>query len=352
MEGRRGRLVLAGALVAVLLVGSAAAEEPPGKDAVGFGELKEDWRGEVVHLSWRPRAFHYKRFLSDEECDHLIAIAKPRLERADVVNDETGELEPSDTRTSTGTFLDEAQDEVVAAVEKRVATVTMTPLANQECIQVLRYANGQKYEAHTDYFHDALNAAPEVGGQRLVTVLMYLSTPEEGGETVFPDSGTQTPREGLSGCVKGGLAHRPMKGDMLLFYSLHPDGSPDPTSMHESCPTLKGEKWSATIWVHTGTYHDRDDEGHPIPRTGEGEDEQPACRDSNEMCAEWAFFGECAKNPGYMLDGCKQACGICQPAGGDAPPEAKPPPPLEVLRAARARGGSEDAAGGGAEGKQ
>jgi len=40
-----------------------------------------------------------------------------------------------------------------------------------------------------DYFHDALNQRVEMGGQRILTMLMYLSTPDEGGETVFPDAG-------------------------------------------------------------------------------------------------------------------------------------------------------------------
>jgi hypothetical protein len=31
-----------------------------------------------------------------------------------------------------------------------------------------------------DYFHDTYNKRPENGGQRVVTVLMYLATPEEG----------------------------------------------------------------------------------------------------------------------------------------------------------------------------
>lgn len=46
------------------------------RGTVGFGDAAEEWRGEVVHLSWRPRAFLYKRFLSDAECDHLIALVR------------------------------------------------------------------------------------------------------------------------------------------------------------------------------------------------------------------------------------------------------------------------------------
>lgn len=37
---------------------------------------QEEWRGEVVRLSWRPRAFLFKRFLSDEECDHLTRMVR------------------------------------------------------------------------------------------------------------------------------------------------------------------------------------------------------------------------------------------------------------------------------------
>ena len=37
---------------------------------------QEEWRGEVVHLSWSPRAFLLKGFLSDEECDHLIKLVR------------------------------------------------------------------------------------------------------------------------------------------------------------------------------------------------------------------------------------------------------------------------------------
>jgi prolyl 4-hydroxylase len=119
----------------------------------------------VVHLSWAPRAFLFKKFLSDAECEHIASLARPKLQASDVVNSKTGEYEASGSRTSSGAFLEPGHDEVVARVEERVARATMTPRENQENMQVLRYVRGQAYEPHFDYFHDALNRAPEVGGQ-------------------------------------------------------------------------------------------------------------------------------------------------------------------------------------------
>lgn len=81
------------------------------------------------------------------------------------------------------------------------------------CLQVLQYLDGQKYSSHFDYFHDTVSQALAFedrcvslshgclyseyravqintanGGQRVGTVLMYLTDVEEGGETVFPSS--------------------------------------------------------------------------------------------------------------------------------------------------------------------
>ena len=45
---------------------------------------------------------------------------------------------------------------------------------------MLRYEVGQKYEAHMDAFSDAFNQDDKKGGQRVATVLMYLSTSRAG----------------------------------------------------------------------------------------------------------------------------------------------------------------------------
>ena len=40
------------------------------------------------------------------------------------------------------------------------------------------------------------------------------------------------------------------------------------------------------------------------------------CIDKHESksdCIEWAWFGECDKNPEFMHEQCKQSCGLCTP---------------------------------------
>lgn len=37
-----------------------------------YNMAQEEWRGEIEQLSWKPRAFLAKGFLSEEEADHII----------------------------------------------------------------------------------------------------------------------------------------------------------------------------------------------------------------------------------------------------------------------------------------
>ena len=41
-------------------------------------------------------------------------------------------------------------------------------------MQLLQYQNGQRYNAHHDYFIDEFNPTEEKGKNRIATVLMYL----------------------------------------------------------------------------------------------------------------------------------------------------------------------------------
>ncbi|XP_028778662.1 probable prolyl 4-hydroxylase 7 [Neltuma alba] len=262
----------------------------------------------VTQLSWHPRAFVYKGFLSEEECDHLILLAKDKLEKSMVADNESGKSVASTVRTSSGMFLEYAQDDVVSRIEERIAAWTFLPKENGEPIQILHYENGQKYEPHFDFFHDEVNQ--RMGGHRVATVLMYLSDVEKGGETIFPNSeakSSQPKDENWSECAHRGYAVKPEKGDALLFFSLHLDATTDLSSLHGSCPVIKGEKWSATKWIHVADYN------KPIIKPSDS----GKCVDENENCADWAKRGECEKNSLYMVGNdaargyCRKSCNVC-----------------------------------------
>ncbi|TYH55932.1 hypothetical protein ES332_D09G271200v1 [Gossypium tomentosum] len=261
----------------------------------------------VKQVSWKPRAFVYKGFLTDLECDHLISLAKSELKRSAVADNVSGKSKLSEVRTSSGMFISKAKDPIVAGIEDKISTWTFLPKENGEDIQVLRYEYGQKYDPHYDYFVDKVNIAR--GGHRTATVLMYLTNVTKGGETVFPEAEesslhTTPAKDDLSDCAKKGIAVKPRRGDALLFFSLHPNAIPDPSSLHAGCPVTEGEKWSATKWIHVDSFD---------KNLAAGDN----CMDSNESCERWAVLGECSKNPEYMIGSpelpgyCRRSCKVC-----------------------------------------
>ena len=246
-------------LLAALLL--AAAPRPAAAirgDLIGWSETHNatrpkarDGRRWIETLSWEPRIFVYHNFLTAEECLHLIHLGAPHMEKSTVVDSSTGKSVATQIRTSSGTFLRRRQDDVVRTIEDKIAAFSMVPVDHGEGLQILHYELGQKYDPHYDYFHDSVNQ--QNGGQRVATALLYLSDVEQGGETVFPNTKAPDDREGdYSDCAKQGIAHKPQRGDAVLFWSLDTTGEKDPKSLHASCPVLKGQKWTATKWMRVG----------------------------------------------------------------------------------------------------
>ncbi|KAI5065300.1 hypothetical protein GOP47_0019995 [Adiantum capillus-veneris] len=256
----------------------------------------------IIQLAWKPRAFLYKGFLSDKECEHLKQLARNKLEKSMVADNESGKGVLSDIRTSSGMFIDKGHDEVVRRIENRMATWTFLPEENGEALQVLKYEHGEKYEPHYDFFQDNYNI--QMGGHRIATVLMYLSNVTKGGETIFPNAPDYRVKDDTwSECAKRGLSVKPIQGDALLFFSLTTEAKTDTSSLHGSCPVVAGEKWSATKWIHVDSFDKQRKAG--------------GCEDENVSCAEWAAMGECEKNPSYMVGSennpgaCRASCRVC-----------------------------------------
>ena len=67
--------------------------------------------------------------------------------------------------------------------------MTNTQLSLQD-FNVLRYSPGQHYHSHMDTFDARFVAQTDPGfGQRMATMILYLSDVDEGGETVFKREG-------------------------------------------------------------------------------------------------------------------------------------------------------------------
>jgi hypothetical protein len=151
-------------------------------------------------------------------------------------------------------------------------------------LQVLRYNKTTAYIPHMDWIDDPQKREEHnydssgVGTNRYATILLYMSNITDGGETVFkkawpndvPQSQRKTRqvsleevrRDGTVDLFKRGsweesmvadcrsrLVIRPYSARAVLFYSQHPNGEEDTSSLHGGCPVLEGEKWAANLWV-------------------------------------------------------------------------------------------------------
>jgi prolyl 4-hydroxylase len=197
---------------------------------------------EIQELCDRPRLMLLKHFLSEEECNHLIERARPKIAPSTTVDPDTGAHIVVEARSSTSTYFGLKETPMITQIEERISGILQLPVENGEGLQVLNYGPGQQYLPHFDFFDPNLKGTPTViavGGQRVATCIMYLNHVEEGGETHFPEVDIRV---------------KPLKGDAILFYNMLPDGEVDRQSLHASLPVIAGEKWVSTKWVRERAY--------------------------------------------------------------------------------------------------
>jgi prolyl 4-hydroxylase len=189
-----------------------------------------------------PRIVLFGNLLSAEECDEMIELSRGKLARSSVVNNETGAYDIHPDRTSTGTYFNRGENELIRRIEARIADLVQFPEENGEPIQILHYRPGGEYKPHFDYFdpkHPGNEQVLAQGGQRIATLIMYLNTVEAGGSTVFPEVGIDV---------------LPRRGNAVYFAYCTENGTLDPRSLHGGSPVGSGEKWIATKWIRQRRY--------------------------------------------------------------------------------------------------
>jgi len=182
----------------------------------------------------------YEDFLTKEECNVIIELARPLLERSGVVQENS----ISDDRTSTGVFLDTNMHPVLEKISKKVSEITNIPIENQEDIQVVNYQKGQYYNEHYDECFEDTKECKESSksGRRKNTFFIYLNDVEEGGFTGFPNISKKV---------------IPKLGRAVSWNNiLESDGNiiNDPCSLHIGIKPDKGEKWALTVWSRDRKY--------------------------------------------------------------------------------------------------
>lgn len=175
--------------------------------------------------------YYHPGFLSDAECDRLIQLIDSDRRPSTL-------LSASDDpyfRTSESCDLDRWSPDV-RPIDERMAALLGIPAEHGETMQGQRYAPGQQFRAHYDWFNENQDywvAMKASGGQRTWTTMIYLNDVEEGGATWFPQAGVRVaPRRGL----------------LLAWNNMKPDGSPNPGTLHEGTPVVKGVKYIITKW--------------------------------------------------------------------------------------------------------
>ncbi len=175
--------------------------------------------------------FVRRDFLPPELCTALIERIDA-VRRPSTISDSNGD---ASYRTSETGDLS-ADDPVVIEVEARIAALTGLDPVHGEPLQGQRYAVGQEFKGHTDYFEPNgvdYHRYCGVAGNRTWTVMIYLNQPEAGGATRFNVVDKIVQAE---------------TGKLLAWNNRRVDGSLNAATLHHGMKVRAGVKYVITKW--------------------------------------------------------------------------------------------------------
>ncbi|XP_034662709.1 prolyl 4-hydroxylase subunit alpha-2 [Drosophila subobscura] len=188
---------------------------------------------ELVGLD--PYMVLYHDVISASEISQLQEMATPGLKRATVYKSSASRSVVVKTRTSKVAWFTDAFNELTERLNRRISDMTNFELLGSEMLQVMNYGLGGHYDKHYDFFNaSSATNLTQMNGDRIATVLFYLTDVEQGGATVFPNIQR---------------AVFPQRGSAIVWYNLLDDGETNPQTLHAACPVLVGSKWVCNKWI-------------------------------------------------------------------------------------------------------
>jgi len=183
------------------------------------------------------QAFYCDDFLDEARCKLLMDIIDTNKRPSTLLSDR----EDYGFRTSESCDMDRWSREV-RPVDEGIAVLLGLDPKKGETMQGQRYAPGQYFRAHHDFFYEDQQYWQKVkleGGQRTWTAMIYLNNVDEGGATWFP---------------KAGIKVAPKRGLLLIWNNMTPDGTPNEMTLHEAMPVMRGKKYVVTKWFREGNW--------------------------------------------------------------------------------------------------
>lgn len=185
--------------------------------------------------------------IQDRDIDDLMAFAKPRLQRSTHYGQRG--MEASPIRTSSNAWLNDLDAPVATRLNQFLRALlglgTSYIAGEAEQYQLANYGIGGQYMSHHDYLQDTYSLPNRVtddfektSGDRIATLMVYMSDVEEGGATVFPSLGVRL---------------TPKKGDAAFWWNLKTSGEGEKLTKHGGCPVLYGSKWIANKWFRSNS---------------------------------------------------------------------------------------------------
>ena len=168
-----------------------------------------------------PDVFEVEGFLSDVECDEIIAAARSNLKPIRIYNKESGEYEQSQRRTNTVASMT-AKD--TPAIRKLIDLARCGE--SIDGVSVLNYQSGQEVKPHTD--HAIIERLKQF---RVGVAFVYLNEVNAGGSTYF---------------LELDLSLKPRKGTAVIHFPSDLKGRPDERTLHQGSSAID-EKWLLVV---------------------------------------------------------------------------------------------------------
>ena len=181
--------------------------------------------------------WYVENFLGAADCAFLIDQIERDRQPSILLSDDPAQ----NFRTSDSCNLNR-WDERIRGIDLRICALLGLDERQGETLQGQRYAPGQYFRSHHDFFHtDQAYFAEQraCGGQRTWTAMIFLNAPESGGETWFNAAGLK-------------VAPRP--GMLLMWDNMDAHGAPNQYAAHEGCAVDSGIKYIVTKWFREGNW--------------------------------------------------------------------------------------------------